>query len=83
MLRRFAQEVLQRYGSAEGVLCVCVCVSACVLVRGCMCVYVHVYVCVCVCVCVYAYVCMCTYPCLIHIDQFMRLIHSLKFCNLN
>ena len=83
-----AQDVLQRYGSAEvckfGVcVCVCVCVRACV--RVCACVHVQcVCACVCICVCMYVcmHTCMCAYLCLLRVDQFVRLIHSLKFCHL-
>ena len=83
-----AQEVLQRYGSAE--VCVCVCACACVRACVCVCTYVcaYVYVCartcmcahmcvyvhvyVCVCVCVYAYV-------YVHISMFntYRSIHEI------
>ena len=56
-----AQEVLQRYGSAEvctfGV-CVCVCVFVCVCVRACACACECVHVCMCVCMCVCIRVCV-------------------------
>ena len=87
-----AQYVLQRYGSAEickfGVcVCVRVCVRVCVCVRmcirACACAWVHVCMCLCVCMYVCMHACMCAYLCLLRVNQFVRLIHSLKFCSLN
>ena len=51
-------------------MCVCMCISVCV----CLCVYVCVFVCVYLCVSVYVYVYV--YECFLHINLFVRVVHT-------